>query len=85
MNEWHNWFRKEVEILGFLDAYKRLKSFVKFHNYFDNTKWWESGSFIKYRDDEPDGCNQMIDSCIIANYAIKSMMDSGKERTTEQQ
>lgn len=77
MNDWNFWFRKEVEILGFEDAYKRLKSYVKFHNYFDNTKWWESGALIKYKDNEPDGSDALIDACIIANYAIKKMMQSG--------
>lgn len=81
MNEWNCWFRKEVETLEFEDAYKRLKSYVKFHNYFDNTKWWESGSLIKYKDNEPDGNNELIDACIVANYAIRKMMQSGNVET----
>ena len=79
MNKWHGAFRRKVVSVGFENAYRRLKAYSKFNNYADNTTSWADNSAITYTEENGYTSEKLIDSCIIANDAIRNMLGSGKQ------
>lgn len=79
MNKWHKSFRTRVKIDGFENAYRKLNAYVKFNNYKDNTHKWADDSAITYTEENGYTSEELINSCVIANEAIRNMIGSGKQ------
>ena len=84
MNKWHGAFRRKVIDVGFENAYRQLKAYSKFSNYADNATSWADDSAITYKEERGFTSDELIDSCVIANEAIRNMIRSISSVTEQQ-